>query len=157
MELKNYFAQDSQGNAQPNATCYLYAVGTETIVTGLVDVTDTPLANPFNSDPYGLIQFKAPNGIYDLRVVSGVRDYRIRVQSNDLDEYVTLAEAAVIDSVASATESQASAINAGISAINASTAASNASTAAQVKVDALANTPFNFTALTAIERKGIRQ
>jgi hypothetical protein len=93
MELKNFFAQDSQGNAQPNATCYLYAVGTETIVTGLVDVTDTPLANPFNSDPYGLIQFKAPNGIYDLRVVSGVRDYRIRVQCNDLNESIAAAKA----------------------------------------------------------------
>lgn len=93
MELKNFFAQDSQGNAQPNATCYLYAVGTETIVTGLVSVTDAPLANPFNSDPYGLIQFKAPNGIYDLRVVSGVRDYRIRVQCNDLSDSIADAAA----------------------------------------------------------------
>ncbi len=93
MELKNFFAQDSQGNAQPNATCYLYAVGTETIVTGLVSVTDAPLANPFSSDPYGLIQFKAPNGIYDLRVVSGVRDYRIRVQCNDLSDSIAAAKA----------------------------------------------------------------
>lgn len=91
MEVKNYFAQDSQGNAQPNATCYLYAIGTEDLVTGLTNINGQPIDNPFHSDSFGLIQFKAPNGLYDLRVVSGVRDYRIRVQSNDLSDSIGLA------------------------------------------------------------------
>lgn len=95
MELKNYYAQDSQGNVQPGVVCHLYVVGTDTHATGLLNAKDGPLTNPFNSDGYGLIQFKAPNGVYDLRIVSTSRDYRIRVQCADLSDYVDLAKAEV--------------------------------------------------------------
>lgn len=108
MELKNYYAQDSQGNVQPGATCHLYEVGTETHVTGLLNAKDVPLSNPFSSDGFGLIQFKAPNGLYELRIVSGVRDYRIKVQCLDVIETVALAET----SAASAAQSETNAINA---------------------------------------------
>lgn len=89
MELKNYFAQDSQGNAQPNAVCHLYFVGTQNYATGLHNATDQILTNPFTSDGNGLIQFKAPDGLYDLRVVSGVRDYKIQIQFLDVATQVT--------------------------------------------------------------------
>ena len=86
MELKNFFAQDDAGNILSDATCYLYERGTENLVAVLQAANGLPLANPFVSDPQGLIQFAAPNGIYDLRVVKGSRDYRLRVQSNDVTE-----------------------------------------------------------------------
>lgn len=84
MELKNYFTQDNTGSIIQGATCYLYQQGTQTLVTDLVDADDVALANPFTSDLNGLVQFKAPNGIYDLRIVSGIRDYTVSIQCNDL-------------------------------------------------------------------------
>ena len=91
MELKNYFAQDTQGNIIPAANCYLYTPGTSVPATGVVDKNGTALPSPFPSDDDGLIQFAAPNGEYDLRVASGSRDYRIRVQCMDVRD--TLASA----------------------------------------------------------------
>lgn len=88
MELKNYFAQDDQGNALPGASCYVYLRGTESLVQGLYKANGVSQSNPFKADDAGKIQFAAPNGLYDLRVVQGVRDYRIQVQLNDLDEGV---------------------------------------------------------------------
>ena len=93
MELKNFFAQDTKGNIIPNATCYLYLAGTEALATGLQDGDGAALSNPFTAGANGKIQFSAPNGRYDLRVVSGQRDYRIRVQCVDLDEQVEAVEA----------------------------------------------------------------
>ncbi len=86
MELKNYFAQDDAGNVLAGATCYLYEQGTEILVTGLLKANGTALGNPFNADPQGLVQFAAPTGLYDLRVVSDDRDYRIVVQCNDVQD-----------------------------------------------------------------------
>lgn len=83
MELKNFYAQDTEGNVQPGASCYLYHVGTETLVEGLVDSNDVPKSNPFFSDVYGLIQFKAPDGLYDFRIAAGSSDNRIRIQFID--------------------------------------------------------------------------
>lgn len=83
MELKNYFAQDALGNALPGATVHVYEPGTTTHVSGLEDAAGAPLANPFLADADALIQFAAPDGLYDLRVISGPRDYTIRVQAND--------------------------------------------------------------------------
>ncbi|CAD5379028.1 hypothetical protein OF001_U40226 [Pseudomonas sp. OF001] len=94
MELKNFFAQDDQGNLLGGATCYLYARGTENLAAGLQAANGTALANPFTADAKGLIQFAAPNGLYDLRVVKGPRDYRVRVQCVDVQESVADAEAA---------------------------------------------------------------
>ncbi|MQT93014.1 SGNH/GDSL hydrolase family protein [Pseudomonas helleri] len=94
MELKNFFAQDDQGNKLPGATCYLYQRGTENLFGGLYKTNGLPLANPFTTDKNGLVQFAAPNGIYDLRVVKGERDYRLHIQFNDVSETLVAAEAA---------------------------------------------------------------
>ena len=94
MELKNFFAQDDQGNKLPDATCYLYEPGAENLVSGLKKANGLGHTNPFTTESDGLIQFAAPNGVYDLRVVKGNRDYRVRVQCNDVEETRVLAEAA---------------------------------------------------------------
>ncbi|MHC6223471.1 SGNH/GDSL hydrolase family protein [Pseudomonas sp. X10] len=94
MELKNFFAQDDEGNLLAEATCYLYQRGTESLATGLVCASGLPLTNPFSSDVAGLIQFAAPNGLYDLRILKGARDYRIRVQCNDVEDTAAAATSA---------------------------------------------------------------
>lgn len=88
MELKNYFAQDQQGNVLPDATCYLYERGTETQVQGLKKANGLPLSNPFLTDSLGFVQFAAPNGLYDLLIDKDARNYRIRLQFNDVAETV---------------------------------------------------------------------
>ncbi len=94
MELKNFFAQDDAGNILSAATCYLYVRGTENLAAGLVKANGTNLANPFVTGADGLAQLAAPNGLYDLRVVKGARDYRLQLQFNDVNETVALAQAA---------------------------------------------------------------
>lgn len=94
MELKNFFAQDTAGNVIDSPTAYLYEPGTTTLVTGLVDKDGDPLANPFTGTINGLIQFAAPDGEYDLRVVGASRDYTVRIQCLDASDVVAAAEAA---------------------------------------------------------------
>ena len=94
MELKNYFAQDDQGNIIPEATCYLYQRGTESSAEGLRSVTGQMLPNPFQTDSTGLVQFAAPNGLYDLRVIKGNRDFRLHIQFNDVNDTMDAAAAA---------------------------------------------------------------
>ena len=84
MEIKNYFAQDAQGNIMPSANCYLYLPGTTTLATGLVDGNGAPISNPFLASGMGQITFGAPNGVYDLRVALGSRDWTIKVQCADI-------------------------------------------------------------------------
>lgn len=84
MEIKNYFAQDAQGNIMPSANCYLYLPGTTTLATGLVDGNGVPISNPFIASSVGQVEFGAPNGVYDLRVALGARDWTIKVQCADL-------------------------------------------------------------------------
>lgn len=84
MEIKNYFAQDAQGNIMPSANCYLYLPGTTTLATGLVDGSGIPISNPFLASGMGQITFGAPNGVYDLRVALGARDWTIKVQCADI-------------------------------------------------------------------------
>ena len=84
MEIKNYFAQDAQGNIMPSANCYLYLPGTTTLATGLVDGNGVPISNPFLASGMGQITFGAPNGVYDLRVALGDRDWTIKVQCADI-------------------------------------------------------------------------
>ena len=91
MELKNYFAQDDAGNVIGGALCYLYERGTESLVEVLQGANGLALNNPFVSDQQGLVQFAAPNGLYDLRVVKGARDNRLRMQFNDVTETTELA------------------------------------------------------------------
>lgn len=92
MELKNFFAQDDAGNILSAATCYLYERGTENLVEVLQGANGLALTNPFVSDQQGLVQFAAPNGLYDLRVVKGNRDHRLRMQCNDVTETTAAAE-----------------------------------------------------------------
>lgn len=92
MELKNFFAQDDAGNMLAGATCYLYERGTESLVEVLQGPNGLPLGNPFVTDRQGLGQLSAPNGLYDLRVVKDIRDYRIRLQFNDVTETAEIAE-----------------------------------------------------------------
>ena len=84
MEIKNYFAQDAQGNIMPSANCYLYLPGTTTLATGLVDGNGTPISNPFLASNIGQVTFGAPNGVYDLRISQGARDTTIEIQCTDL-------------------------------------------------------------------------
>ncbi|AMB78597.1 hypothetical protein AV641_05675 [Pseudomonas fragi] len=95
MELKNFFAQDDQGNKLPGANCYVYVRGTETLAVGVVKANGVILQSPFAADSDGLVQFAAPNGLYDLRIVRGKRDYRIAVQFNDVADTLAIIEAAV--------------------------------------------------------------
>lgn len=94
MELKNFFVQDDQGNKLPGAECYLYQRGTESPAPGAVKANGAPLDFPFTSDNDGFVQLAAPNGLYDLRVTSIGRDYRIRLQFNDVGESIESAQAA---------------------------------------------------------------
>ena len=84
MEIKNYFAQDAQGNIMPSANCYLYLPGTTTLATGLVDGNGVPISNPFLASSIGQVTFGAPNGVYDLRIAQGARDTTVEIQCADL-------------------------------------------------------------------------
>ena len=111
MELKNFFAQDDAGNILSEATCYVYLRGTESLAGGLQKANGFGLVNPFTADQQGYAEFAAPNGLYDVRVVKGARDSRIRLQFNDVSETVHAAEAAAVR----AETAQASAVvNAGL-------------------------------------------
>jgi hypothetical protein len=92
LELKNFFVQDDQGNKLPGATCYVYGRGTENLLTNVVSVTGGTLTNPFKSDENGLVQFAAANGLYDVRVVTDTRDFRIHLQFNDVDDDLAAAQ-----------------------------------------------------------------
>lgn len=83
MEVKNYFATDAQGNVLGSAQVYLYLAGTTTLAPGLQSVSGAALANPFTSQQNGLVQFRAPDNNYDLRVVKPGREFTIRIQCFD--------------------------------------------------------------------------
>lgn len=95
MELKNFFVQDDAGNILNAATCYLYERGTESLVEVLQGANGLSLSNPFMSDQQGLVQFAAPDGLYDLRVVKGSRDYRLRIQCNDVTQTLAATEGSI--------------------------------------------------------------
>ncbi|CAI8792215.1 sialate O-acetylesterase [Pseudomonas sp. IT-P218] len=94
MELKSFFVQDDQGNKLPGAVCYMYQRGTESIVEGLRKPNGEPLPNPFNSDNDAKVQLGAPNGLYDIRVSTPTRDYRIPLQFNDVSDVLEQANTA---------------------------------------------------------------
>lgn len=83
MELKNFFAQDLQGNVIANPTVYLYQPDTTTLATGLQNANGSALSNPFTGTANGQIQFAAPDGNYDLRVVGTDRTFTMRVRFID--------------------------------------------------------------------------
>jgi len=90
MELKTYFAQDASGNIMPGATVTVYEAGTATLATGLQDESGSPLANPFTATSRGKVAFYAPDGLYDILVVSGGASVTIRSQFADLTNAATL-------------------------------------------------------------------
>lgn len=71
MELKTYFAQDAAGNIISSAVVNVFMQGTNTLATGLTRADGTPLDNPFAADGAGRIQFRAPDGYYDVQVSAG--------------------------------------------------------------------------------------
>jgi hypothetical protein len=85
MELKNFFAQDLQGNVIPSPTVYLYQPGTTTLVTGLQNATGGALTNPFTGTANGQVTVAAPDGDYDMRVTGAGRDTTMRVRFIDSD------------------------------------------------------------------------
>lgn len=87
MELKTYVAQDSTGAIISGATAALFVNGTDTLATGLVDAADAPLDNPMVADKNGIINFKAPNGIYQLQFSLGpLPGPRFTIQLLDLNQ-----------------------------------------------------------------------
>lgn len=95
MELKTYFAQDSRGNLIPSANVSIYLTGTTTLASGLVNVSGAPLANPFTADAGGKIQFRAPDGIYDMQVsVGSDTGARVTFQCIDINQMLTDANSA---------------------------------------------------------------
>lgn len=104
MELKSYFAQNSSGNVIPGAVATLYLTGTMTLATGLQTKTGAPLSNPFMADSVGLIQFAAPDGVYDLSITSGLLSYTLTVQCLDVTDNLAAAADLVddVDTAASA-------------------------------------------------------
>lgn len=107
MELKNYFAQNAAGDVLPDAQAYLYQPGTTELATGLADAAGNPLGNPVAADANGLLQFRAPNGEYDLRVTAPGREYTVRIQCTDVSEGVAEAEAAAALAVSARTSAEA--------------------------------------------------
>lgn len=101
MELKNYFAQNAAGDVLPGATATLYLVGTTTLASGLKTAAGAAQANPVIADADGLIQFAAPNGLYDMKVTAPGRSYTIRIQCNDVAESVAAAEASALAALVS--------------------------------------------------------
>ncbi|HDS1793001.1 SGNH/GDSL hydrolase family protein [Pseudomonas putida] len=121
MELKTYFAQDQHGDYMPGAQCRLYVRGTESLVSGLLQENGQPLSNPFNAASDARITLAAPNGLYDLRVTLGGRDYRFSVQFNDVAEDVeaarsSAAQAEIARDVAMASASIYATVAAGLAA-----------------------------------------
>jgi hypothetical protein len=130
MELKNFFATDSQGNVISGATCYLYNRGTTILVTDLQDAEGDPLDNPFVTNSDGLAQFAAQNGEYDLYITSTIRQYTIPVKCIDFEEQVISVETSASSAAESAAEAADSASQAALSASDASGYASAAEASA---------------------------
>jgi hypothetical protein len=90
MELKTFFAQDTSGNILPGATVTVYQADTLTLVTGLQDEDGAALSNPFSATSGGKVAFYAPDGLYDILVVSGGASVTIRSQFADVSNAATL-------------------------------------------------------------------
>lgn len=84
MQLQNFYAQDVNGNIVPGAACTLFIAGTATLATGLQDASGNPLSNPFSANSGGLASVAAPQGVYDLQMVSGLLTSKIQIQFIDV-------------------------------------------------------------------------
>lgn len=105
MQLQNFYAQDANGNIIPSATCSLYFPGSTTLATGLQDAFGNALSNPFTAAENGLVAVSAPQGYYDLEMISGGRTGKIRVQFIDTAQVAS--DAAAAQSSASSASSSA--------------------------------------------------
>lgn len=95
MELKTYFAQDAAGNIISSAIVNVFLQGTTTLATGLTRADGTPLENPFAADGAGRIQFRAPDGYYDVQVSTGSGIIQtLTIQCVDYSEAKSAAEQA---------------------------------------------------------------
>ena len=95
MELKTYFAQDAAGNIISSAIVNVFLQGTTTLATGLTRADGTPLENPFAADGAGRIQFRAPDGYYDVQVSAGPGIIQtLTIQCVDYSEAKSAAEQA---------------------------------------------------------------
>lgn len=120
MQLQNFYAQDVNGNIVPGAVCTLYLAGTMTLATGLQGADGLALSNPFTANGNGLASVAAPQGVYDLKMVSGFITSTIKIQFIDVEQVVEDAAnaAAAADSAqSSATSAAESAAAAAESAI----------------------------------------
>jgi hypothetical protein len=93
MELKTFFAQDTSGNVLVSPQVYVYQAGTTNPALGVKDKNGNALACPFAGTAGGQVQFQAPTGTYDVRVVKGLRDYTITVRCVDPTEIMSAAAA----------------------------------------------------------------
>ncbi|ADE87922.1 tail spike protein [Escherichia phage vB_EcoM_ECO1230-10] len=115
MELKTYFAQDRNGSLIPGATVTIYLTETTTMASGLKTVGGNALANPFTADADGKIQFRAPDGIYDMQVSVGTdTGTRVTFQCVDIGQQLSDANGA-----AERAESAAQSIEINVANINA--------------------------------------
>lgn len=113
MELKTYFAQDRNGNLIPSANVSIYLTGTTTLASGLTTVSGTALANPFTADADGKIQFRAPDGIYDMQVALGsTTGVKVTFQCVDIEQQLADADSAAdrAEAAAESIEGQATII-----------------------------------------------
>lgn len=95
MELKTYFAQDRTGNLIPSASVSIFLTGTTTLASGLTNVSGTALTNPFTADADGKIQFRAPDGIYDMQVSLGsTTGVKVTFQCVDVEQQLSDANSA---------------------------------------------------------------
>lgn len=95
MELKTYFAQDRNGSLIPSAMVAIYLTGTNTLASGLTNVSNAPLSNPFTADADGKIQFHAPDGIYDMQVSLGsTQGVKVTFQCIDVEQQLADANTA---------------------------------------------------------------
>lgn len=109
MQLQNFYAQDVNGNIVPGAVCTLYIAGTTTLATGLQDANGAPLTNPFNANSIGLASVAAPQGVYDLQIVSGLINSKIRIQFIDVAQVSADATSASASAAAASSSAAASA------------------------------------------------
>lgn len=77
MELKRFFAQDLEGNALLSANCTVYLHGTA-VKAQVFDAAGAAMANPFQSSAVsGELAFMADDGLYDVHVSHGGREYTL--------------------------------------------------------------------------------
>lgn len=115
MELKTYFAQDRNGSLIPSASVSIFLTGTTTLASGLTSVSGVPLPNPFTADTDGKIQFRAPDGIYDMQVSLGsTTGVKVTFQCVDVEKQLSDANSAAsrAEAAAGSIEEQAASIKA---------------------------------------------